>query len=163
MLYTYYNTYYTYILYMLCYTILYIIYYSIVRYSILCNYIQLYCTTIGVQPAPSQCATNPAKKRGRYHACPRKDDKKCEHKCTKCKCNSFVKNMQSKHLHMMMMMMIIKSNQSSFIPAYPALFHSLLMQNDTVQHLLKSHFVYIVISLSLYFYNLAKLHLFVLI
>jgi len=43
---------------------------------------------IGVQPAPSRCATNPAKKRGRCHSCPRKYDKKCEHKCTKC--NSFV-------------------------------------------------------------------------
>lgn len=43
---------------------------------------------IGVQPTPSRFVTNQAKKRGRCHSCPRKEDNKCEHKCTKC--NSFV-------------------------------------------------------------------------
>src|SRR6218665_2579575 len=79
-------------------------------------YIQLYCTTISVQPAPSRCATSPSKKRGRYHSYPRKDDKKCEHKCTKC----------GKHT----VKTLAYSCLSCPLP-------SLLMQNDIVQHLSK--------------------------
>jgi len=35
----------------------------------------------------------------------------------------------------------VNTNAQMHIPAYPAIFPSLLMQNDTVQHLLKSYFV----------------------
>src|SRR6218665_3106948 len=73
-----------------------------------------------------------------------KTRRKCKHKGTKC--NSFV---CGKHAVTCIFLLVL--------PSFP-----LLMQNDTVQHLLKSHFVYIVISLSLSFHNLAELRLFIL-
>src|SRR6218665_381940 len=134
------HTYYTY------YIILYYTYYTIVYNSIV-YYIQLYCTTIGVQLVDAQqIQRRNVVDTTRVHG---KTTRNVNTNALSASATvSCAESMQSKHWH---------------IPAYPALFPSLLMQNDTVQHLLKSHFVYIVISLSLYFHNLAELHLFIVI